>query len=200
MQGTCDMGSFPHELPGYRHVKGAEARAILEEVRGVQIDAEPGLRIPTKLDAAVGGTFNELGGQCGDILQSDPDTRHVAAGLAATGCVIVHDLFFNQTANCAHVVLPGSTFLDKDGTITRAERRVNRVRQVIAAASVIAESRECAGGSARWAVPPCAAACAAPWTFVSICSIIRKIASGRAMTLAPRAILEYQTPEAGASG
>jgi formate dehydrogenase major subunit len=132
VQGSCDMGSFPHELPGYRHVKNADVRAIFENAWGVEIDPEPGLRIPNMLDAAVSGTFKGLYCQGEDILQSDPDTKHVAAGLAAMECVIVHDLFLNETANYAHVFLPGSTFLEKDGTFTNAERRINRVRKVMA--------------------------------------------------------------------
>ncbi|HEX9859549.1 MAG TPA: molybdopterin-dependent oxidoreductase, partial [Paracoccaceae bacterium] len=115
VQGSCDMGSFPHELPGYRHVKNDDVRAIYESLWGVKIDNEPGLRIPNMLDAAVDGTFKGLYCQGEDILQSDPDTKHVAAGLAAMECVIVHDLFLNETANYAHVFLPGSTFLEKDG-------------------------------------------------------------------------------------
>ncbi|PLW77959.1 formate dehydrogenase subunit alpha [Cohaesibacter celericrescens] len=131
VQGACDMGSFPHELPGYRHVKGKEARQIFEDAWGVDIDPEPGLRIPNMLDAAVDGSFKGLYCQGEDILQSDPDTKHVAAGLAAMECVIVHDLFLNETANYAHVFLPGSSFLEKDGTFTNAERRINRVREVM---------------------------------------------------------------------
>jgi formate dehydrogenase major subunit len=131
VQGSCDMGSFPHELPGYRHVKNADVREIFERAWGVEIDPEPGLRIPNMLDAAVDGTFKGLYVQGEDILQSDPDTRHVAAGLAAMECVIVHDLFLNETANYAHVFLPGSTFLEKDGTFTNAERRINMVREVM---------------------------------------------------------------------
>src|SRR5690606_16943044 len=60
VQGACDMGSFPHELPGYRHVKGAEVRAVFESLWGVEIDPEPGLRIPNMLDAAVSGSFKGL--------------------------------------------------------------------------------------------------------------------------------------------
>ncbi|GGE19014.1 formate dehydrogenase subunit alpha [Primorskyibacter flagellatus] len=131
VQGSCDMGSFPHELPGYRHVKDAETRAIFESLWKVKIDPEPGLRIPNMLDAAVEGTFKALYVQGEDILQSDPDTHHVAAGLAAMDCVIVHDLFLNETANYAHVFLPGSSFLEKEGTFTNAERRINRVREVM---------------------------------------------------------------------
>ncbi|WP_126976789.1 formate dehydrogenase subunit alpha [Frigidibacter oleivorans] len=132
VQGSCDMGSFPHELPGYRHVKNPEVRAIYERVWGVEIDPEPGLRIPNMLDAAVEGSFKGLYCQGEDILQSDPDTQHVAAALAAMDCVIVHDLFLNETANYAHVFFPGSSFLEKDGTFTNAERRINPVRRVMA--------------------------------------------------------------------
>ncbi|PSJ56945.1 formate dehydrogenase subunit alpha [Kumtagia ephedrae] len=132
VQGSCDMGSFPHELPGYRHVSGDAVRDIYESLWGVKIDNEPGLRIPNMLDAAVEGTFKGIYIQGEDILQSDPDTKHVSAGLAAMECVVVQDLFLNETANYAHVFLPGSTFLEKDGTFTNAERRINRVRKVMA--------------------------------------------------------------------
>ena len=139
VQGSCDMGSFPHELPGYRHVSQDATRDIFEKLWGVTIDNEPGLRIPNMLDAAVEGTFKGIYVQGEDILQSDPDTRHVAAGLAAMECVVVHDLFLNETANYAHVFLPGSTFLEKDGTFTNAERRINRVRKVMAPKNGLAD-------------------------------------------------------------
>jgi len=132
VQGSCDMGSFPHELPGYRHISGDAVREIYESLWGVKLDDEPGLRIPNMLDAAVEGTFRGIYIQGEDILQSDPDTKHVSAGLAAMECVVVQDLFLNETANYAHVFLPGSTFLEKDGTFTNAERRINRVRKVMA--------------------------------------------------------------------
>ena len=131
VQGACDMGSFPHELAGYRHISDASARAIYEKLWGVTLDKEPGLRIPNMLDAAVEGTFKAIYIEGEDILQSDPDTHHVSAGLAAMECVIVQDLFLNETANYAHVFLPGSTFLEKDGTFTNAERRIGRVRKVM---------------------------------------------------------------------
>jgi formate dehydrogenase major subunit len=132
VQGACDMGSFPHEFSGYRHVSDDGARAIFAELWGAEIDDAPGLRIPNMLDAAVDGSFKGLYIQGEDILQSDPDTRHVAAGLAAMECVVVQDLFLNETANYAHVFLPGSTFLEKNGTFTNAERRIQRVRKVMA--------------------------------------------------------------------
>ncbi len=131
VQGSCDMGSFPHELPGYRHISDPATREIYENIWGVILQDEPGLRIPNMLDAAVEGTFKGIYIQGEDILQSDPDTRHVTAGLEAMECVVVQDLFLNETANFAHVFLPGSTFLEKDGTFTNAERRINRVRKVM---------------------------------------------------------------------
>ncbi|KAB2868658.1 MAG: formate dehydrogenase subunit alpha, partial [Bauldia sp.] len=131
VQGSCDMGSFPHELPGYRHVSEDATRAMFEALWGRPLDGEPGLRIPNMLDAAVEGSFKGLYIQGEDILQSDPDTHHVAAGLAAMECVVVHDLFLNETANYAHVFLPGSTFLEKNGTFTNAERRIQPVRKVM---------------------------------------------------------------------
>src|SRR6201988_1176450 len=131
VQGSCDMGSFPHELPGYRHISGDAARESSESLWNVKINKEPGLRIPNMFDAAVEGAFKGIYIQGEDILQSDPDTKHVAAGLAAMECVVVHDLFLNETAKYKHIFLPGSTFLEKDGTFTNAERRINMVRKVV---------------------------------------------------------------------
>jgi formate dehydrogenase major subunit len=131
VQGSCDMGSFPHELPGYRHISLPAVRAIYEQEWGVTLDPEPGLRIPNMIDAALDGSFKGIYIQGEDIVQSDPDTQHMTAGLAAMECVVVHDLFLNETANYAHVFLPGSTFLEKDGTFINAERRINLVREVM---------------------------------------------------------------------
>ncbi|HET9628181.1 MAG TPA: formate dehydrogenase subunit alpha [Novosphingobium sp.] len=131
VQGSCDMGSFPHELSGYRHISDTATRALFEQDWGVPLDPEPGLRIPNMFDAALDGSFRALYVQGEDILQSDPNTHHVAAGLAAMDLVIVHDLFLNETANYAHVFLPGSTFLEKNGTFTNAERRIQLVRKVM---------------------------------------------------------------------
>jgi formate dehydrogenase major subunit len=154
VQGSCDMGSFPHELPGYRHVRDDAARAIYESLWGVEIDSEPGLRIPNMLDEAIAGRFKGIYIQGEDILQSDPDTAHVAAGLAAMDCVVVQDLFLNETATYAHVFLPGATFLEKDGTFTNAERRINRVRRVMAPLSGLADwevtQRLAQAMGARW--------------------------------------------------
>ena len=131
VQGSCDMGSFPHEFPGYRHVSDDAVRQQFTALWQAELDPEPGLRIPNMLDAAVEGTFKGLFVQGEDIAQSDPNTKHVTEGLAAMECVIVQDLFLNETAAYAHVFLPGTSFLEKDGTFTNAERRINRVRPVM---------------------------------------------------------------------
>lgn len=139
VQGACDMGSFPHELSGYRHISDANTRTLFEQHWGVLLDSEPGLRIPNMLDAACDGSFRAIYIQGEDILQSDPNTHHVAQGLKAMELVIVHDLFLNETANYAHVFLPGSTFLEKDGTFTNAERRIQMVRKVMEPANGMAD-------------------------------------------------------------
>ena len=167
VQGACDMGSFPHELPGYRHISNPEVRELFENDWGVKLDPEPGLRIPNMLDAAVDGSFKAIYIQGEDILQSDPDTKHVSAGLAAMDCVIVHDIFLNETAHYAHVFLPGSTFLEKNGTFTNAERRVQAVRKVM----------EPANGYEDWEVTQLLAnAIGCNWTYSHASEILDEIA------------------------
>ncbi|MGW0995613.1 formate dehydrogenase subunit alpha [Streptomyces sp. NPDC002523] len=131
VQGSCDMGSFPHEFTGYRHVSDDAVRTVFEELWGRSLLPEPGLRIPNMFDAAIDGSFRGLFVHGEDIAQSDPNLRHVSAALAAMDLVVVQDLFLNETAKFAHVFLPGASFLEKDGTFTNAERRVNRVRAVM---------------------------------------------------------------------
>ena len=131
VQGSCDMGSFPHEFTAYRHVSDPAVRASFEADWGVTLQSEPGLRIPNMFEASLDGTFKGMYVQGEDFVQSDPNTHHVSAAMAAMECVIVQDLFLNETAKFAHVFLPGSSFLEKDGTFTNAERRVSRVRKVM---------------------------------------------------------------------
>ena len=131
VQGSCDMGSFPHEFSGYRHVSDTVVREQFESLWGTALQSDPGLRIPNMFDAAVTGEFKALFVQGEDIAQSDPNTHHVLAALESMELVIVQDLFLNETAKYAHVFLPGTSFLEKDGTFTNAERRINRVRPVM---------------------------------------------------------------------
>ena len=139
VQGACDMGSFPHELPGYRAIGDDPVRAQFERAWGVDIGGEPGFRIPNMLNAACAGEFKAMYIQGEDLAQSDPNTQHVEEALAAMECVIVQDLFLNETAKFAHVFLPGTSFLEKDGTFTNAERRINRVRPVMPPKTGMAE-------------------------------------------------------------
>jgi len=131
VQGSCDMGSFPHEYSGYRHVSDDSVREMFEKDWGVGLEKEPGLRIPNMFDAAIDGSFKGLYIQGEDIAQSDPNIQHVAAGLEAMECIVIQDIFLNETAKYAHVFLPGSSFLEKDGTFTNAERRISMVRKAM---------------------------------------------------------------------
>ncbi|MGO9264464.1 MAG: formate dehydrogenase subunit alpha [Candidatus Binataceae bacterium] len=133
VQGSNDVGSFPHELTGYRHVSDPLLRAQFEAEWHVTLDPEPGLRIPNMFDAALDGSFKGLYVEGEDIAQSDPNSQHVAAALSAMEIVVVQDIFMNETAKFAHVFLPGSSFLEKNGTFTNAERRISRVRKVLPA-------------------------------------------------------------------
>ncbi len=142
VQGSCDMGSFPHEFPGYRHVSDDAVRHSFETAWGVTLQSDPGLRIPNMFEAALDGEFKGLYIEGEDIAQSDPNTQHVTAALQSMECIIVQDLFLNESAKFAHVFLPGSSFLEKDGTFTNAERRISRVRKVM----------EPKGGYADWEI------------------------------------------------
>lgn len=140
VQGSCDMGSFPHELPGYRHVSIDAVRNEFSRYWNVELDPEPGYRIPNMMNAAVAGTFKGMYIQGEDIAQSDPNTKHIQAALLNLECLVIQDIFFNETAKYAHVFLPGASFLEKDGTFTNAERRISRIRKLM----------EPLGGKADW--------------------------------------------------
>src|SRR5690606_3030371 len=131
VQGSCDMGSFPHELPGYRHVSDPNVRRLFEQDWRVTIQPEPGMRIPNMFDAAVAGTFKGLYVQGEDVAQSDPDTTHLTKAPSSLECMVVQDLVLDKTAKFAHVFLPGSSFLEKNGTFTNAERRISPVRKIM---------------------------------------------------------------------
>jgi formate dehydrogenase major subunit len=139
VQGSCDMGSFPHEFTGYRHVSDDTVRRSFEGAWGVTLRNDPGLRIPNMFEAALDGEFKALYIEGEDIAQSDPNTQHVTAALTSMECIIVQDLFLNESAKFAHVFLPGSSFLEKDGTFTNAERRISRVRKVMQSKSGYAD-------------------------------------------------------------
>lgn len=131
VQGGSCLGSWPHVFSGYRFVTDDEVRGSFEANWGVTLDAEPGLRLPNMFDAALTGHFRGMYIMGEDPVQSDPNQSHIIEAMRKMECVILQDLFLNETARYAHVFLPGSSSLEKDGTFTSAERRVNRVRKVI---------------------------------------------------------------------
>ncbi len=131
VQGGSCLGSWPHVFSGYRFVTDTETRTSFEQEWGVPLDSEPGLRLPNMLDAAVAGSFKGMYIMGEDPVQSDPNQHHVIAAMRNMECVVLHDLFLNETSKYAHVFLPGSSSLEKDGTFTNAERRVSRVRKVV---------------------------------------------------------------------
>ena len=131
VQGSCDMGSFPHELPGYRAVEDNKVREIFEKKWQVSIQSHPGMRSVNMFDEAVVGTFKGIYIQGEDFAQSEPNIQHIEQAFKSMECVIVQDLFLTETASYAHVFLPATSFLEKDGTFTNAERRINRVRPIM---------------------------------------------------------------------
>ncbi|NIW23672.1 MAG: molybdopterin-dependent oxidoreductase, partial [Gammaproteobacteria bacterium] len=131
VQGGSCLGSWPHVFTGYRFVTDEATRSSFEAEWGVELDAEPGLRLPNMFDAALTGHFKGMYIMGEDPVQSDPNQNHIIAALRNMECVIVHDLFLNETSKYAHVLLPGSSSLEKDGTFTNAERRISRVRKVV---------------------------------------------------------------------
>ncbi|MCZ8132712.1 MAG: formate dehydrogenase subunit alpha [Steroidobacteraceae bacterium] len=130
VQGGSCLGSWPHMLTGYRFVTDDAVRGSFERDWGIELDPEPGLRLPNMFDAALAGTFKAMYIQGEDPVQSDPNQNHVVAAMRSMECVILQDLFLTETAKFAHVFLPGSSALEKNGTFTNAERRVSMVRKV----------------------------------------------------------------------
>jgi formate dehydrogenase major subunit len=127
VQGASDMGALPDVLTLYRQVSDPAARAEFEQRWGVPLPTAPGLRIPQMLDAAAEGRLKALWCLGEDLAHTEPDTRHVEAALRGLELLVVQDLFPNATSAFAHAVLPGAAFLEKTGTFTSAERRIQLV-------------------------------------------------------------------------
>jgi formate dehydrogenase major subunit len=131
VQGASDMGALPDLLPGYQHVTDAEVRRRVAAVWGVEPPAIPGFRIPDMFDAAIDRRVRVLYVMGEDIAQTDPDSAHVRAALAACDLVVVQEIFLSKTAQLADVVLPAASFLEKDGTFVNFDRRFQRVRPAL---------------------------------------------------------------------
>jgi formate dehydrogenase major subunit len=131
VQGSADMGVQPHQGAGYLDVTNGDVNKKYNAFYGVDVPKEIGYKIPEMFDAALDGNLKALWVIGEDIVQTDPNTKKVIRALEATDLVIVQELFMTETAKYADVILPGASFLEKNGTFTNGERRVQAVRQVV---------------------------------------------------------------------
>ncbi|MDB4347681.1 formate dehydrogenase subunit alpha [Bacteroidia bacterium] len=131
VQGSADMGVQPHQGAGYMDITKPEVNLQYNKFYGVEVPSAIGYKIPEMFDAALEGKLKALWVIGEDIVQTDPNTQKVIKALNNTDLVIVQELFMTETAKQADVVLPGASFLEKSGTFTNGERRVQAVRQVV---------------------------------------------------------------------
>ncbi len=132
VQGAADMGAQPHQGAGYLDVTKPEInRLYIDFYRGVDIPLEIGYKIPEMFDAAIAGDLKSIWIIGEDVVQTDPNTTKVIKALKSLDLLIVQELFMTETAKIADVVLPGASFLEKSGTFTNGERRVQRVNKVV---------------------------------------------------------------------
>jgi formate dehydrogenase major subunit len=131
VQGAADMGCQPHQGAGYLDVTVDEYHKKYEAFYGVSLPQHAGLKIPQMYDAALNQKFKALWAIGEDMAQTDPNTQHVVKAIEQLDLFIVQELFMTETAKLAHVILPGASFLEKTGTFTNGERRIQRVNAVI---------------------------------------------------------------------
>jgi formate dehydrogenase major subunit/formate dehydrogenase alpha subunit len=139
VQGASDLGPLPATLPGYQPVTDEKAREKFEKAWDVKIDPRPGLKSIEMLDECKKGNFKGLFILGEDPAQTDPDLHHVRSALESVEFLVVQDIFPTETTRFAHVILPGASFAEKDGTFTNGERRVQRVRKAIEPIAGMAE-------------------------------------------------------------
>jgi len=139
VQGASDLGPYPSSLPGYQSILNPDARAKFEKAWGVTIKDKPGLKSVEMLDECTKGNFKGLYVLGYDIAQTDPNLNHVWKALETVEFLVVQDIFPTETTRFAHVILPGASFAEKDGTFTNGERRVQRVRKAISPIPGMAE-------------------------------------------------------------
>lgn len=131
VQGACDMGTLPGWLPGYQHITDDEARAKFEEAYGVDIDGKPGLDNIEMLHAIEEGKMKAMYLVGEDMALVDSNANHVHDILSSLDFFVVQDIFLSRTAQYADVILPAVPSLEKDGTFTNTERRVQRLYQAL---------------------------------------------------------------------
>lgn len=131
VQGACDMGALPNVYPGYQDVDDEVARAKFEDAWGVSLDPVPGMKLTQMMPAAADGEMKALYIMGENPVLTDPDGNHIIQALSSLDFLVFQDLFLNETAELADVVLPAVSFAEKDGTFTNTERRVQRVRKAV---------------------------------------------------------------------
>ena len=131
VQGACDMGALPTDFPGYQKVENEEVRAKFEKAWGVSLNPKPGLKATEVFPAAIKGDIKGLY-ICGeDPIVTDPDTEHIKKALTSLDFFVIQELFMTKTAEYADVILPGTSYTEKEGTFTNTERRVQRIRTAV---------------------------------------------------------------------
>ena len=131
VQGACDMGALPNVYPGYQAVNLFDNQQKFESAWGAKLSEKVGLTVPEMLTGLSDGSVKALYVMGENPMQSDPDTHHVEKALKKAELLIVQDIFLTPTAELAHVVLPGASYAEKEGTFSNTERRVLRVRKAI---------------------------------------------------------------------
>jgi formate dehydrogenase major subunit len=132
VQGAADMGCQPHQGAGYMDVTNPEYHSKYELFYNAKLPLHIGYKIPQMYDAAIGGKLKALWLMGEDNVQTDPNTNHVKQAMNSLDLLVVQEIFMTETSKMAHVVLPASSFLEKSGTFTNGERRIQRVNQVVA--------------------------------------------------------------------
>jgi formate dehydrogenase major subunit len=131
VQGACDMACLPGNLPAYKKVGEAADRKPFEDAWGVALPDKPGLTIPKVIEGAGAGTVKALYIMGENPMMSDPDITHVEKALKNLDLLVVQDIFLNETAELADVVLPTAGWAEKEGTYTNTERRVQLIRKAV---------------------------------------------------------------------
>lgn len=131
VQGACDMGALPNVFPSYQPVADIANVQKFSQAWGVQVPEKPGLTVGEMMDGAHMGHIKGMYIMGENPMLSDPDIQHVHKALESLEFLVVQDIFLTETAELADVVLPGTSFAEKDGTFTNTERRVQRIRKAI---------------------------------------------------------------------
>jgi len=131
VQGAADMGCQPHQGPGYMSMDKKEIQDYYQDKFDLPTPTTVGKKIPEMFDGAIDGSVKALWVFAEDVVQTDPNTHHVIKSMNALDLLVVQEIFMSETAKMADVILPGSTFLEKSGTFTNAERRVQQVNAAV---------------------------------------------------------------------